>query len=609
MKRRSLAALGLLLLGSVTFAAAPAVKPWKPAEGRLGTPADSQPASPDRKYVHYVNGVPDTGQFLPDTAVLGSMDERQFTVMEFRQAWFASYALDRPAADSAGRFQFLTAMADKEVLARLARQVNRPFDFEDRAVLREHTQRVVSNMTFQRLVADSASPSEAELRRAYQQSLSVRHFQRIVTAASADAEQARAELAAGKLTWPEAVTRYSIAPQDSGPSGDMGWVQRNELPLDQALALCDLKDGQLSKVYLGKDGFQLLRLLGRRPNLMPPYERVRGILANQIAPVTINQRVQQIRTVLRERAGLTYDSTSIAWAAAQFAKVPAVKSRADGTPVLDMTGKLPRLTATDTARVLARSKEGPFTLGRFLSVYRALTPLKRPEVQTFESFRSFLDGSVLEPYMADLGRERGIDRDPITVAMIEKKREEIMVQHLFQDSVESKVWITPAERQQYYQSRLSDFWSYQGVRYAAIARGTRAAADSLADRLRRGELAVDVLRADSLRLGRSTGSIRFEREDQPGPFFSLLSQEMKPGQVTVEGPVKNDEYAVIQKLEHDPGRQLRYDEVEKIVDESLQNIKAERRLKEFIARHRAGHRIVLHPELMMLVRLTDPLDD
>jgi parvulin-like peptidyl-prolyl isomerase len=607
MKPRTLAALGLLLLGSATFAAAPVVKPWTP--GRPGAPADSQPASPTRKFVTYINGVADTGQFLPDTALLGSMDERQFTVREFRQAWFASYALDRPAQDSAGRFQFLTAMADKEVLARLARQVDRPFNFEDRAALREHTQRVLSNMTFQRLVADSATPSEAELRHAYEQSQSVLHFQHILTAVRADAERAREDLAAGRITWPQAVVRYSIAKQDSGPDGEMGWMQRAEFPIDRASGLWELRNGQLSEVFLGRDGFQLVRLLGRKPNPMPPYERVRMILVNQLAPLKISQRVEELRVILRERAGVTYDSAGIAWAAARFATALPVRSRPDGTPVLDLSGPLPRVTVADTGRVLARWKEGSFTMGRFLSVYRTLPPIQRPEVHTFESLRSFLDGSLLEPYMAELGSERGIGRDPVAIAQMEKKREELTVQHLFQDSVEARVWITPAERQQYYQSRLRDFWSYQGVRYAAIPRGTKAAADSLADRLRRGEKAEAILRADSLRLGHSTGSIRFEREDQPGPFFAALSQDLKPGEVTVEGPVKDGEFAVIQKLEHDPGRQLRYDEVEKIVDESLQNIKAERMLKEFIARHRVGHRIVLHPERLMLVRLTDPLDD
>lgn len=614
MIRRTLASLGLLLLlGSVTFAAAP-VNPWTPPAERPVAPADT-PAG--RRGITYVDGIADTGQFLPDTALLGSVDDRQFSVGEFRQNWFAAYAPDRPAPDSAGRFQFLTVMADKEILARLARRVARPFRFEDRAVLREHTQRVVSNMTFQRLVADSAQPSEAEVRHAYEQSCELRRFQHILTAVRADAERARAELAAGRVTWPAAVARYSVAQQDSGPDGEMGWLQRAALPINQAANLWELADGQLSEVFMDNNGFQLLRLLGRKPNPQGPYERMRAVLAYQIAPLLISQRVEQIRVILRERAGLVHDSTNIEWAADLFAKTAAkaaaktaaMSRQVDNEPVLDLSGTLPRITVADTGRVLARWKGGQFTMGSFLPVYRSISPIRRPEVSTFESLRSFIEGSLLDPYMVEFGIERGIDRDPLTIAMIERKREEIMVQHLFQDSVEAKVWITPAERQQYYQSRLPDFWSHEGVRYVAITRDTKAAADSLADRLRHGEQAEAILKADSLRLGRSTGSIRTENENQPGPFFALLSQDLKPGEVTVQGPVKDSAYAVLQKIEHNPGRQLRYDEVQKVVDESLQNITAERLLKEFIARHRLEHQVVLHPGRVKLIRLTDPQND
>lgn len=609
MKRRTLATLGLILMWSAAFAAAPAVKPWTPAAGRPAAPADSQPAGPERKRTRYIDGIRDSGQFLPDTSILGSVDDRQFSVWEFREYWFASYAQDRPAADSAGRFQFLTSMADKEVLARLARRVNQPFDFADRAVLREHTQRVLSNMTFQRLVTDSARPDEAELRRAYQQNLQLRHFQHILTTEHAVAVQARAELVAGRITWPQAVARYSVAPQDSGADGDLGWLQRSALAPEQAFALCDLKDGQLSEVFADRDGFQLMRLLGRRPNPLPSYEFMRTFMNEQVTPMKVNQRLEQVRGPLRERIGLAYDSTNISWVSSQFAKTAALKRRPADPSSMDLTSTVPRFTVADTGRVLARWKDGQLSLSGFLAAYKAIPAIQRPEVQTFKSLRWFLDGRILDPFMAQLGTERGIDREPMTIAMIEKKREEIMVGHLFQDSVEAKVWLTPTDRQKYYQSRLPDFWSYQGVRYASIARATQGAADSLADRIRGGEQVVAIMRADSLRLGRRTGSIRFERENQPGPFFTLLSQDMRPGDVTVQGPVKNGDYVVLQKLEHDPGRQLRYEEVEKIVDESLQNITAERLLKEFIARHRAEHKIVLHPELVMRVKLTDPRND
>jgi len=608
MTRRTLVSIGMLLLWSATWAAGPAPKPWTPAKGKAAPAADTSGARPARKPVNYIDGVPDTGQFLPDTATLGRVDDRVFSVWEFREYWFASHVEYRPKPDSAGRHEFLQSMVNKEVLAGLARRVNRPFTFEDRANLREHTQRVLSNVVFQRLVADSAVLTEAELRHAWEQGNVSLRFQHIATADQASAARARADLVQGRIAWPAAVMRWSVAKRDKGPDGDLGWVPRTSFDPAVALDVWDLKDGQISNVFLDAEGFQVLRVVERRPNRQPPFERSREIISFQLKPVKIQQRVGEVRGLLRGRVGMVYDSTDIAWAASMFGETGGIQRDEAGQPVLDMSGAVPEFAPADTARELCRWKEGRFTLGSFLSAYNAIQPLQRQNVGTFEALLWVLDGFVLEPYMAQLGVERGLDKDWLATSLIEKKREEIMVEHLFQDSVQAKVWIEPRERQEYYQARLQQFWTYQNVRFAAITRESKAGADSLVERLGRGEKAADILRADSLG-GQVTGSIRTMREDEKGMYFKLLFEELRPGNVVVRGPDKQGVYLVMQKLEHDPGRQLSYDEVAGLIDESLQNIKAEALLKDLIARHRGEHTVVLHPERLPLVKLTDPRSD
>ena len=604
MKQRSLVALGLLLLWSATYAAGPATTP---GGSRPPGPAAGDPA-PAKRPVAYIDGVPDTGQFLSDADTLGRIDDRIFTVREYRDFWFASLAEFRPKADSAGRAEFLISMVNKEILAQLARQAGRPLSFEDRATMREHTQRVLSNIVFQRVVADSAQPSEEELRQAYEQGLYLLRLQHIVTADHATAERAHAELAQGRVSWPVAVQRYSIAKSDKGPEGELGWVPRTAFDPAVALKVYDLKDGQISDVFLDREGFQLVRVMERRPNPQPAFERLREVIANELMPVKIDQRVEQVRGLLRQRLGMVYDTTNITWAASRFGQTAGVQHDEHGQTVLDLSGAVPEFAPADTARLLARWRDGRYTLGAFLEGYRAQPVLQRQNVNTFPTFRWNLDGMLLEPYMAELGAERGLDRDPVAVQLIEKKREQLMVEHLFQDSVQSKVWITPEERQKYYRDRLKDFWSFQNVRFAAIARGTKAGADSVAGRLLGGEKAEAILLADSLH-GEVTGSIRTMREDEHGSFYKLLFEEMRTGQVRVEGPDKRGDFVVIQKLDHDHGRQLPYEEVQGLIDESLQNIKAEQLLKDLLARHRGEHAIALHLDRLMHVRLVDPLLD
>jgi hypothetical protein len=306
---------------------------------------------------------------------------------------------------------------------------------------------------------------------------------------------------------------------------------------------------------------------------------------------------------------MKYDTTAIGWAAAHFGETAGLQRDAEGTTVIEVHPTLPEFSDSDTARVLARWNGGRLTLGEFLHGYTETPPAQRKNVNDPGAMTAAIDGIVLEAGMADLARERGLDRDPLAIAMTEKRREQILVEHLFQDSVESRVWVSPEDRRKYYEAHKPEFFTFRKVTFAAFYREGREGADSLAARLRAGTRATDVLREDSL-AGRVRGAIQERREDERGtPYYKVLFEELRPGQVTVSGPDKSGDFLVIQMLDHDAGRQLPYEEAQSIIDESLQNMKAEQLLKAFIERRRGRYRIETHPELVMRIRLTDPTAD
>jgi hypothetical protein len=616
MKRRTLASLGLLLLASVTLAQGPTPQPWQPSSDtqRPGTPPAGQAprVGKDGRSIRLVDGVPDTGQFLPDSTVIARIDNRSYRVGEFREDYFKSLIQYRPRPDSAGRAELLTSVVNKEILAALARQVNRPLTFEDRTTLREHRERVFSNVAFARMISDSTRIPMAELRRVYAQRLFSLHVQRIVTPDRASAERARADLQDGRLDWEQAVAKYSTRRGDQGPDGEIGWVKWNAFPPEVALQVFDLKDGQFSAVHQDADGWQVVRVAGRRPDPQPPFERMAVVINNDLMPGALERRVEQVRARLRPRIGLAYDSTNIAWAANQFRVVEEQSQAASASssmPNLDLTGAMPEVQPADTSRVLAHWRDGRMSLGAFLEEYNAIEVLRRPRVGSFEAFRTALDGFVLEPTMAQLALERGYDRDPWVTGEMARKEEMLRVDHLFADSMNSKVSITPAERRKYYEEHKPGFITWQNVTYAILLRKSKAGADSLAARLAAGETAAGILRADSL-AGLVAGAIRTMREDERGAkFYPLLFEELKPGNVHVTGPDRDGDYILLQKLSHEPGRQLSYQEVSGLVDESLQNLKAQQLLEQLIARHRPGHQVELRLDLLMRIRLTDPILD
>lgn len=597
------------LLIAVLFAAlAPGSPPTATAAPATWTPPrPALPATPDsaaRRHVNWVNDEPDTGQFLPDTTLLARVAKREIRVGGYVNAFFSSYAEFRPRPDSAGRVEFLNSMINKDVLGLTALEANRPMGFEDRARMREHTQRVYANVLYQRAVLDSAMATEDEMRKVYEQHRYAQHFRHIQPVDFATAERVRRDLVAKRITWKDAVRKYSLAP-DRDKDGDLGWHSRFGFDPIMAAQVWPLKPGEISQVLMDAKGYQLIQSVERRPDNPPNYEDIRLGIRGEVQSVKISRRADEVQAQVARGIGMVRDTANMVWASSQFSPARTTTAESGGMS-LEINAGLPEFTAADTSRVLARHRHGTLTLGEFLEYYSQVQPIMRPSVNDFESMRMIVDGIVLEPYMAEIAVQRGLDRDSMAVAHIEARREEIMVEHMYQDSIVSKVWIRPEDRRKYYNANLPGYFTYPRVTYAAFVRTTRAGADSLAARLRAGEKATDILRADSIQ-GHVTGSIQERSAREQGtPYYKVLFEELRPGQSIVQGPDKQGEYAVIQLLSFDPGRQLAYEEVEHYVDESLQNLQAEERLKAFLERHKKRYRIQAHYDLLSRVRMVDP---
>jgi peptidyl-prolyl cis-trans isomerase C len=612
----SLARLGLLLALAAPVASLAARDQTRPARATpapavsraTGAPASAPAApAPRPKRKVYVDGVLDTGQFLPDTAVLGRINDRPITVREFLETYFNAYAPDRPATDSAGRVEWLNSMVNKAVLGALARRVERPMGFEERLKLREHTQRVLSNVLFTRAVMDSVRIDDAEVRAIYDREYHLEHrLRHILFRERFAAEDVMRRLRDGSLGWSEAVKRYNISVKDRGPDGEIGWAPRLGLGWEMAQVIQRLEPGEIGGPLADRDGYHIVQLVERRPTEAPLFESVERAIREQVRKREIGRLSERLIEILRRESALEYDTAAVAWAAGFFQ--PAVTSKRGETGETDIhfNARMPEIAPADTGRVLARYRDGVVTLNRVNIEYGALSPFTRPSIHTWEGMRNQIDAIVLEPYRARMAAERGLDRDPLAVEQIEKKKEQIAVERLYQDSIEARILITPAERRKYYDEHVAQFITYPSARYALLVAEDSVGAAGLAERLRAGERAADILRADSLAGRTRTGYIREERENQSGPFHALLFFEMKPGQVQVWGPDKNGRWGALQLLSFDSGRQLSYEEGKGYADDHLRAIRSEELLQALLERHRRGYRIELYVDRVPRVRMVDP---
>lgn len=562
-------------------------------------PLRAAPEPPARNIVH-INGIPDTSSYwLRDTVVLGRVNGRPLRVREFIDTYYDSYAEDRPDGDSLGRVQWLNSMINKAILGTVARQANYPFGFEERQAMREHTERVLSNVLFQRAVLESVKVDEKEIRERYELLKTEYHLRHILFADSALAGRIRSDLGAGRITWKDAAAKYSTAVNDSGPEGDLGWLGQ-AVDFDEP-RIFNLGPGQISPVLPDPAGFQIVQLLARRAVEPPAWEGARSFIGNQLGLRQVRLRSERLVTILRAQSGMQYDDANIRWAASQFPP----ERRSDVDLAVRFGGVLPVFTPADTARALAQWRDGRLSLGAFVAAYSNLPPTHRPNIHSRESFINQVDAFVLEPYKARMAVERKLDQDSLALAMIDKKREQLLVEHLYRDSVEARISVDAAQRRKYYERHLAQYMTFPSVRYALLVRSDSVSAQALAARLRSGEKAEDIQRADSL--AGLPSRLRADSEGRPGAFHALLFNELKPGKVAVQGPDEKGQYAVIQSLAYDAGRQLSFAESQGYVDESLRSEKAEELFMKLVTRQRRTFKIESHPELVMRIKLVDPV--
>jgi len=316
---------------------------------------------------------------------------------------------------------------------------------------------------------------------------------------------------------------------------------------------------------------------------------------------------RQLKDFVAKDLGVTFDSTNIRYASSHF-KPARQTTQVEGVPNLDFDPNVPEFGAQDTAKVLVRFRDGRLTIGDFLHFYSAIPTLMRPNVHTPSLLANQLEGMVLEPYLAVEAEKRGLDKDSVTVAQLQKRTDQILVERMYADSISSKVHISKAERRKYYEAHSNRYVTYPHARFAAIYAPNRKAADSLANRLKSGEKAEDILLADSL-AGVRRGSIQERYENEGGSWQKALFEEMKTGSISLEGPDSEGGYAVLRMLDYNSGRQLSFDEADRYVTENLTNIAEEKLFKQFLARHRRRYKVVSHPELVARVALRHPASE
>lgn len=555
-----------------------------------------------------INGVPDTGQFLPDDAVLARVGARTVTVRQFRDGYFAIYPTMRPKQDSLGRVEFLQNIVRKEILGQVANEAARPMTFEDRAQVRAFGDRLLGNLLYAKEVNDSLDLSEPAIRRVYGYygtELRIRH---LFFTDRDEATGVRGQLLRGRLAWTAAEARYGMR-DSSGRvlETEREWIRFESLPPDIGVQVWPLRVGEFSPLLLTAGGYHLVQVIESRPRKdRPIYEALRATIEIVLRQVQLRRLRQQVQREAMAGFDLSVDSAAVKFASSRFSESMKVINEGFGT-TFSFDASVPEFDDADGRRVVARWNAGreSLTVAAAVHEYTNLPIMGRPSLNTPEDFEEFCLNVILEPRLADLARRRGYDRDSVYVTLMARKNEEIRVTHMVEDSVFSRVYVTREDRRRYYEEHLADYKTFPRVRYALVLSASKATCDSMKAVFDSHPDAEAVVAAYQQRFGEDQAKVDFESQAEPTFVYRNLFQELRPGQSAVNGPDAAKRWYVVKSISRDEGRTLSFEEADHYVSESVNNLRAEQALEAFVARHATRYRTEWHPELVMRVRLVD----
>jgi hypothetical protein len=194
------------------------------------------------------------------------------------------------------------------------------------------------------------------------------------------------------------------------------------------------------------EGWHIVQSIERKPVEPPSYEAMERLLRGQVFAVKSGLLTERLLALLRVQNQLVYDTANVTFASKAFRETVKYTQQPMAAS-MEIDGSVPEFAPADTARILARWKNGGrYSLGDLIHAYSDIPPMLRPALNRPEAVFGYVETSVLEPSIAEYGAQKGLEKDPLVTAPVQEKLEELMVEHMYQDSVFTKIWVSKDER-------------------------------------------------------------------------------------------------------------------------------------------------------------------
>ena len=208
-----------------------------------------------------------------------------------------------------GRKEMLDTMVIRELILQQATKdgIDKGPEIEDK--LQDLKKRLIVEAFLKKKVESESQVADADLKKFYEQNkdkfktgpqMKASH---ILVKTEKEAKDILAQIKAGGNF--EELAKKNSADSSAAKGGDLGWFGQGSMVPAFEKAAMGLKEGQVSDVVKSDFGFHIIKLTGKRPAGVRPFEEVKDQIKGAILPSKQQEIFQKIKEDLKKTAKIT----------------------------------------------------------------------------------------------------------------------------------------------------------------------------------------------------------------------------------------------------------------------------------------------------------------
>jgi parvulin-like peptidyl-prolyl isomerase len=530
--------------------------------------------------------------------------DRAITVGEFEAAYQRvdpKYLPKKEGLD--GKIEFVNTMLNREVMSYKADELG--YD-KDPAVVQgmEAYRRIGLQAGYlKRRVADKVTVSEKEIQQHYELLGSTVRLRQIVLDAPEEAEYVHDLLEDGN-DFQTVCREYSKGPDASEGGNILTMVYGKTLPvLQKVLWATDV--GSFTEPLYSPYGFLICQVMQKTEGLKSePLEEVRERVEQEVRGLKELAVLHEMTDNLRDEYGVEWYWDGLRTC---FLSLPPDRNLTNPPRRSEEVYPLLLFEEIDLDRPVVSYKDKMIAVKDFSDFYDQASFFTRPRKEyRVAGVRTFLIDRIMNEIVMDEMERSKIEDDPDVARVLNAKREELMLNRLYDDMIAKQTVVTLDEALTYYQENESAFVLPEKRRFGVILTNDYESAKEAYDKIRARTRFRTVVMEYSIDEGtKRTMGETAKLNDGEQPEIDRVGFQL-PRVGAVSEPFQTSRGWMILKLtEKEDARVFSFEEVRAQIDSALKELKNETRLNELLAQWKEELGVTIHEDRLREARIVE----